>query len=90
MGHVLNVELDLQPEILPEAIEVTTVSEAPKDKESRRKRKQETHNITVEATAADKSPGESSSKRRKHKDLNPNSAHSHVGDNGSKVATSFV
>jgi len=87
MGHVLNLEFDL---VLPEDIEVTTVPEAPKGQESRRKRKQETQNITVEATAADKSPDESSSKRRKHKDSNPNSAHSHVGDNGSKVATSFV
>jgi len=90
MGQVLNLEFDLQPEVLPEAIEVTTVPEVPKTQESRRKRKQETQNINVEATAADKSPGESSSKRRKHKDSNPNSAHSHVGDNGSKVATLFV
>jgi len=90
MGHVLNLEFNLQPEILPEAVEVTTVREAPKAKESRRKRKQETQNIIVEATVADKSPGEWSSKRRKHKDSNPNSAHSHVGDNGSKVASSFV
>jgi len=87
MGYILNVEFDLQPEILPEAIEVTTIPEAPKAKESRRKRKQETQNIVVEATTADKPPGESSSKRRKHKDLNPNSSHSHVGDNGSKVLT---
>jgi len=90
MGQVLNQEFNFQPKVLPEAIEVTTVPEAPKAQESRRKRKQETHNITVEANNADKSPGESSSKRRKHKDLNPNSAHSHVGDNGSKVATLFV
>jgi len=82
MGYILNVEFDLQPEILPEAIEVTTVPEAPKGKESQRKRKQETQNIVVKATTADESPGKSSSKRRKHKDSNPNSAHSHVGDNG--------
>jgi len=87
MGYILNVEFDLQPEILLKAIEVTTVPEAPKAKESRRKRKQETHNIVVEATTADESPGKSSSKRRKHKDSNPNNAHSHVGDNGSKVWT---
>jgi len=87
MGYILNVEFDLQPEILPEAIEITTVPEAPKAKEIRRKRKQETLKIVVEATTADKSPGESSSKRRKHKDSDPNSSHSHVGDNCSKVVT---
>jgi len=87
MGYILSVEFDLHPEILPEAIEDTTVPEAPKAKESGRKRKQETQKIVVEATIADESPGKSSSKRRKHKDSNPNSAHSHVGDNGSKVLT---
>jgi len=86
----LNPKFDLQPEVPPKAIEVTTISKAPKAQESRKKRKQETLNVTVETTVADKSPGESSSKRRKHKDSNPNSAHSHVGDNGSKVATLFV
>jgi len=90
MGRVLDLEFDLWPEVLPEAIEVTDIPEAPKAQESRRKRKQETQNTTVEAIAADKSPGESSSKRRKHKDSNPNSAHFHVGDNGSKVETLFV
>ena len=87
MGYILNLKFDLQPEILPEAIEVTIAPEAPKTKESRRKRKQETQNIVVEETTADESPGKSSSNRRKHKDSNPNSAHSHVGDNGSKVWT---
>jgi len=86
----LNSKFDLQPEVPPNAAEVTTISEAPKAQESRKKRKQETQNMTIETTAADKSPGESSSKRRKHKDSNPNSAHSHVGYNGSKVATSFI
>jgi len=86
----LNPKFDLQSEVPPNAAEVTTVSEAPKAQESRKKRKQETRNVTVETTAADKSQGESSSKRRKQKDSNPNSAHSHVGDNGSKVATSFI
>jgi len=46
--------------------------------------------VTVETTAADKSPGESSSKKKKHKDSTPNSAHSHVGDNGSKVKTFLI
>jgi len=87
MGDILNVKFDLQLEILPEAIEVTTAPEAPKAQESRRKRKQETQHIVVEATTADESPGKSSSKRQKHKDSNPNSAHSYVGDNGSKVVT---
>jgi len=87
MGYILNVEFDLQPEILPEIIEVTTILEAPKAKESRRKRKQETQKIVVEATTADESPGKSRFKRRKHIDLNPNSAHSHVGDKCSKVWT---
>jgi len=86
----LNLKFDLKPEVPPNAIEVTTISEAPKAQESRKKRKQETQNVSVERTAADKSPGKSSSKRRKHKDSNPNSAHSHVGDNGSKVATLLI
>ena len=86
----LNPNFDLQPEVLPTAAEVTTVSEAPKAQEIRKKRKQETRNVTVETTATYKSPGESSSKRRKHKDSNPNSAHSHVGDNGSNVTTSLI
>jgi len=38
MGHVLNLEFDLQPEILPEGIEITIVPKAPKAKESRRKK----------------------------------------------------
>jgi len=42
MGYILKVKFDLQPEILPEIIEVATILEAPKAKESRRKRKQET------------------------------------------------
>jgi len=84
MGYILNIEFDLQPEVLPEAIEVTTASEVPKAKENRRKRKQEAQEIVVEATAADESPTKSSSKRKRHnhKDSNPNSAHSCVGDNG--------
>jgi len=86
----LNLEFDLQPEVPHNAAKVTTISEAPKAQESRKKGKQETRNVTVETTTADKSPGESSSKRRKHKDSNPNSAHSHVVDNGSKVATLFI
>ena len=86
----LNPKFNLQPEALPTAAEVTTITEAPKAQESRKKRKQENRNVTVETTAADKSPCESSSKKRKHKDSNPNSAHSHVGDNGSKVETSLI
>lgn len=77
----------LHPDILPEAIEVTTTSEVPKIKERRRKRKQEIQEITVEATPAEGSPDKSTSKRRKrsHKDSKPNIAHSCVGDNVSKV-----
>jgi len=86
----LNPKFDLQPKFLPTAAEVTIVTEAPKAQESRKKRKQETRNVTIETTAADKSSGESSSKKRKHRDSNPNSAHSHVGDNGSKVETSLI
>jgi len=86
----LNPKFDLQREVLPTAAEVTTVNEAPKAQESRKKRKQESWNVTVETTAANKSPGESSSKKRNHRDSNPNSAHSYVGDNGSKVETSLI
>jgi len=86
----LNPKFDLQPEVLPTAAEVTTITEAPKAQESQKKRKQENQNVTVETTAADKSLGESSSKKRKHRDSNPTSAHSHVGDNGSKVETSLI
>jgi len=46
--------------------------------------------VTIETTAADKSLGESSSKKKKHRDSNPNSAHSHVGDNGSKVKNFLI
>jgi len=60
-------------------------TEAPKIHENRKKRKQEIRNVTVETNAADKSLGESSSKQKKHRNSNPNSAHSHVGDNGLKV-----
>jgi len=86
----LNLNFDLQPEVLPTAAEVTIVTEAPKAQESRKKRKQENRNVTVETTDAEVSPGESSSKKKKHRDSNPNSAHSHVGDNGSKVKTFLI
>jgi len=43
----LNPKFDLQPEVLPTAAEVTTVTEAPKAQESRKKRKQENRNVTV-------------------------------------------
>jgi len=60
----------------------------PKDKERRQKRKQEISKTTVETASFEGSPDKASvKKKRKHgnKDSNPNSAHSCVGDNVSKV-----
>jgi hypothetical protein len=76
-----------QPDSPSEAIEVTTTSEMPKAKEGRKKRKHKVQEITVETTHTEGSQAKSSSKRRKHghNDSNPNSAHSCVGDNVSKV-----
>jgi len=77
----------LQLGVPPEDVEIINASEVPKNKERRRKRKQEVLEMTVEATPTEESPDKSISKRRKrrHKDSKPNSAHSCVGDNVSKV-----
>jgi len=70
-----------------EAVEIINASEAPKNKERRRKRKQEVLEMTVEAVPTEESPNKSISKRKKcsHKDSKPNSAHCCIGDNVSKV-----
>ena len=77
----------MQLDVPSEAVEIINASEAPKYKERRRKRKQEVLEITVEAEPTEESLDKSISKRKKrsYKDLNPNSAHSCVGDNVSKV-----
>jgi len=75
-------------EVLPETVEaVEDAPEAPKSKERRKKRKQEALGTTTEATPVEESPEKSISNKRKrsHKDSKPNSAHSCVGDNVSKV-----
>ena len=71
----------------PEVVEIINASEAQKNKERRRKRKQEVLEMTVEAMPTEESPDKSISKRKKrsHRDSKPNNAHSCVGDNVLKV-----
>jgi len=84
----------LQLEVLPKTVEaVEDTSGVPKIKKRRKKRKQETLGITntlgmtTETTPIEESLEKSipKKKRRGPKDSNPNSAHSCVGDNVSKV-----
>ena len=77
-----------QPDSTSEAVEITTTSEMPKTKEGRKKRKHNVQEATIETTHTEGSPIKSSPKRRKHKhkNSNPNSAQSCVGDNVSKVS----
>jgi len=72
-----------------EAVEIINASEAPKNKERRRKMKQEVLEMTVEAAPTEESPDKTISKRKKrsHKDSKPNNAHSCVDDNVLKVIT---
>ena len=77
----------MQLDVPFEAVEIINASETSKNKEHRRKRKQEVLEMTVEAAPTEESPDKSISKRKKrsYKDSKPNSAHSCVGDNVSKV-----
>lgn len=68
----------------PGAVEKPAASEPLKTKEGRKKRKHDS--TAIETTAVDESSGQPSPKKTKpHKDSNPNSAHSCVGDNAPKV-----
>jgi len=82
----------LQPGVSPKADEVIEISEIPKNKERRRKRGQDVQTTTVEETPLEESPSKIASKKMKrgHKYLRPNSAHSCVGDNTSKVTLEFI
>jgi hypothetical protein len=83
----LSLSMSFQPDSTSGAIEVTTTPEMPKTKEGRKKRKHKVQEITIETMHTEGSPVKSSPKRRKqgHKNSNPNSAQSYVGDNVSKV-----
>jgi len=63
-----------------------------KNKEHQRKREQEALTTTVEETPPEESPSKIVSKKRKrgHKDSKPNSAHSCVGDNASKIILELI
>ena len=76
-----------QPRVSYEAVEVAKTSEGSKDKESRKRRKQDTAKTVVETTSIEGSPDKANVRKKKHghKDSNPNSAHSCVGDNVSMV-----
>jgi len=82
----------LQPGVSPKADEVIEISEILKNKERRRKREQDVQTTSVKETPLEESPSkiESKKKKRGHKDSRPNSTHSCVGDNTSKVTLKFI
>jgi len=59
----------------------------PKDKERRKKKKQEISKTVIETILTEESRDQANTRKKKrgHKDSNPASAHSCVGDNVSKV-----